>query len=127
MERVQKERLIMALGKIYYLASVFDKINKLGLVFFILSIAALLSVMVFYSNVIYASREEKRLWKKITKITGVVLCLSTLLAIVIPSRDDFLIISLTKDYTPQQIYKMTKEEMKNGVDYLIKQIKEIKQ
>lgn len=116
----------MALGKIYYLASVFDKINKLGLVFFIISIAALLSVMVFYSNVIYASSEEKRVWGKITKITGIMLCLSTLLAIVIPSRDDFLFISLTKDYTPQQIYKMTKEEMKNGVDYLIKKIKEIK-
>lgn len=116
----------MTLGKIYYLANVLDKINKLGLVFFIISIAVLLSAIVFYSKAIFATREEKRIWGKITKITGVALCLSTLLATVVPRRDDFLLISLTKDYTPQQIYKMTKEEMKNSIDYLIKQIKEIK-
>lgn len=44
----------------------------------------------------------------------------------VPSKEDFLIITMTKNYTPEQVYTMTKDELKNSIDYFVNQIKEIK-
>lgn len=50
----------------------------------------------------------------------------TILSMFVPSKEDFLIIVMTKSYTPNQAYTMTKEEMKSGIDYFLNQIKEMK-
>ncbi len=117
----------MSLGKIYYLANVLDKINGISWILFIISIAISLVMGIFYLSNVSTTEEEDRLWRKIIKIFSIALCLSTILVVVTPSKEDFLIISITKDYTPQQIHTMTKEEIKNGIDYIVEQINKIKQ
>lgn len=117
----------MTLGKIYYLANVLDKINVAGILFIALFTTLLVVVMIIYLTDYYRTEEEEKALKRIVRNVSVAICLFTIVTIATPSKEDFLIMSITKDQTPQQIYKMTKEEMKNSIDYLIKQIKEIKQ
>lgn len=117
----------MTLGKIYYLANVLDKINVISWIFFIISAGISLITGLFYLSGVSISEEEDRLWRKIIKIFSIAFCLSTILVVVTPNKEDFLIISITKDYTPQQIHTMTKEEIKNGIDYIVEQINKIKQ
>lgn len=116
----------MTLGKIYYLANVLDKINAVGGIFAVLFTAFLIVIMIIRLIDDYRTEEEEKAFKKTMKNASVAICLFTIVLIATPSKEDFLIMSITKDQTPQQIYKMTKEEMKNSIDYLIKQIKEMK-
>lgn len=116
----------MTLGKIYYLAGLFGRINFLGPTFATVSFVFLVIFTIFDSEYKNKTEEYKKWFKKTCKGLGAVFCLSLIISIATPSREDFLVMSITKDYTPQQIYKMTKEEMKDNIDYLIKQIKEIK-
>lgn len=116
----------MTLGKIYYLASVFDKINKAGDLLLVTSTLFLAAVFIICLFKDCLTEEEGKVMKKATRNAIVAICLFAIVTIATPSKEDFLIMSITKDYTPQQIYKMTKEEMKDNIDYLIKQIKEIK-
>ena len=117
----------MTLGKIYYLANVLDKINGISWILFIISSAISLIMGIFYLSGVSISEEEDRLWRKIIKIFSIAFCLSTILVVVTPNKEDFLFMSITKDYTPQQIHTMTKEEIKNGIDYIVEQINKIKQ
>lgn len=116
----------MTLGKIYYLAVLLGRIEFLVPLFTIASLVITILETVFYLDYKEKTGKEDSGSKKAIKILSVTSCLLLIISIVTPSKEDFLFISLTKDYTPQQIYKMTKEEMKSSVDYLIKQIKEIK-
>ena len=115
----------MTLGKIYYLANVLDKINVAGILFIALFTTLLVVVMIIYLADYYRTEAQEKALRKTMRNASVAICLFTVVLIVTPSKEDFLIMSITKDYTPQQIYKMTKEEMKNSIDYLIEQIKEI--
>ena len=117
----------MTLGKIYYLAVLLGRIDFLAPFFTIASLGITTLETAFYLSDKERTGKEDSGSKKAIKILSVTSCLLLIISIVTPSKEDFLFISLTKDYTPQQIYKMTKEEMKSSVDYLIKQIKEIKQ
>lgn len=117
----------MTLGKIYYLANVLDKINVAGILFIALLTTLLVVVIIIYLTDYYRTEAEGKILKKTMKNVSIAICLFAVVLIATPSKEDFLIMSLTKDYTPQQIYKMTKEEMKNSIDYLIEQIKEIEE
>lgn len=117
----------MSLGKIYYLANVLDKINKLGIIFFILTTSYLMVLMIIYLFDDDRTEEKGKAIGKNIKNTGVAICLLIVVAIIAPSKEDFLFMSITKDYTPQQIRTMTKEEIKNGIDYIVEQINKIKQ
>lgn len=70
--------------------------------------------------------EELQSAKKYMKWTIIPLVFVIVLSFFIPNKEDFLIITMTKDYTPEQVYTMTKEEMKSGIDYFINEIKELK-
>ena len=116
----------MTLGKMYYLASVFDKINYLAELFIYVSLGILVVIAAIYLAYECKAEKEKKQLRKTFKNFSITFCLLTAVVIIVPSKEDFLFMSITKDYTPQQIYKMTKEEMKSSIDYLIKQVKEIK-
>ena len=124
----------MTIGKIYYLSTICGKLYWfLFFIKFPLFIAGGLAVAYYFdlkldpfkdaeSNV-----EEFKLAKKCTKWTVVSLIFTVVISLLIPNKDDFLIVAMTKNYTPEQVYTMTKEEMKSGIDYFLNQIKELKQ
>ncbi|MBU5669584.1 hypothetical protein KQI68_06995 [Peptoniphilus sp. MSJ-1] len=140
----------MTIGKIYYLATIFEKISEIsstvsiiaGICFlFALVICAIAkfdgSIQIknmeqinLYSKEDIELKQEKinnaiTMYKKSTICTGTVLFLCLPIYIFTPNKKDFLISSMTKDYKPEQIYQMTKEELKNGIDYITQSIKEM--
>lgn len=123
----------MTIGKIYYLATICGKLE--GFLFFMkfpLTIVAGVTVACYVSMMMDTFKDkdlfisEIALAKKCTKWTVIPLVFVTIASMFVPSKEDFLIIAITKNYTPNQVYTMTKEEMKNGIDYFVNQIKELK-
>ncbi|MDU1176035.1 MAG: hypothetical protein E6987_00340, partial [Peptoniphilus harei] len=70
--------------------------------------------------------KEVALAQKCTKWTVIPLMVVATLSMFVPTKEDFLIITMTKNYTPEQVYTMTKDELKNSIDYFVNQIEEIK-
>lgn len=117
----------MTIGKIYYLSTMLDKLNVL---FFVLRIVLFIACCIFTAcnldSTAASSEDDIKRFRKSLKISGVALAIVSILSIVTPNKEDFLIIAMTKDYTTQKVYTMTKDEIKDGIDYFVNQIKEIK-
>lgn len=123
----------MTIGQIYYLSTICGKLyDFLFFMKFPLTIGAGIAVASYVAIKMdaFADKDffsdEIALARKYTKWTVIPLMVVTILSMFVPSKEDFLIIVMTKSYTPNQVYTMTKEEMKNGIDYFVNQIKEIK-
>lgn len=119
----------MTIGKLYYLASVLGGLDGiLWVVNILLGITftglAIITLAVFLD---YASDDDLKPLKKYLKVIGLVFLGISLLNVFIPSKEDFLIIALTKDYKPEQVYNMSKDELKSGVGYVIEKLKEVKE
>lgn len=116
----------MTLSKMYYLATILNNLNiAAGIILF-----GLMSFIVIYASIFFADYylpDELENLKKQLKIPLIASVVSLIIIIFTPSKEDFLIIAMTKDYKPEQVYQMTKDEIKNSIDYLFKQIKEIKE
>ncbi len=117
----------MTIGEIYYLSTILDHLNTL---FFVLRIILIIAFPLLLScsldNSVANTEKDIKFFKKSSKISGVVLAIVIILSIFIPNKKDFLIIAMTKNYTTQQVYTMTKDEIKGSIDYFVNQIKEIK-
>ncbi len=116
----------MKIGKMYYLATI---LNNLNIVAWII-LCGLMGFIVIYASVFFADYylpDDLEKLKKQLKLPLIALIISLIVLIFTPSKEDFLIIAMTKNYEPEQVYKMTKDEIKNSIDYLFEQIKEIKE
>ena len=117
----------MTIGKLYYLASVLDGLDSIlwvvnTLAGFMLA-GLVIATLVMLSDCPFDDDDFKPL-KKYLKIIGLVFLGTSLLNVFVPNKEDFLIIALTKDYRPEQVYKMSKDELKSGIDYVIEKLKE---
>lgn len=120
----------MTIGKLYYLANVLGGLDDV--LWIIALIIGLAFITLFIVTTImlsdYAFDDEEMVpLKKYLKIIGLAFIGVSLLAVLIPSKEDFLIISLTKDYRQEQVYNMSKEELKSGIDYIIEKLKEVEE
>ena len=125
------------MGKIIYLISVLKTIDWLTVVGFIIGAG-----VVFYltfeieddeRNMSYNIETRKEFYiqeynkhLKARKITIVTMLICVLLQVLIPSKKEMYAIALTKDYKVEDIYQMSKEEIKDSVDYLFDKIYELK-
>lgn len=122
----------MTIGKIYYLACIFEKINKTSTTITYILLVAVPMLLVALCCVRFDERKgnadsrDVLTVAKYTKYSIVLLVVGIALNVFVPSRSEFMIIAMTKDYKPEQIYNMTKEELKGGVDYIVKSIEEAK-
>ena len=119
----------MTIGQIYYLSTIFGKLYSfLFVIKFPLIIVAGLAVSYYIDTKCCSFQsDESNVAKQCMIWTVIPLALVMVLSFFIPNKEDFLIITMTKNYTPEQAYTMTKEEMKSGIDYFLNQIKELKQ
>ena len=119
----------MKIGKMYYLAIILGSLKDvISILTFISAITTIVVLILLLSSILNNDpKEDTDLVKKFTKISIIVLSISLFFNIITPNKEDFLIITMTKDYKPEQVYQMTKDEIKNSIDYLFKQIKEIKE
>ena len=116
----------MTISKIYYLATILNNLSIAAWAILCGSITSLIVAMLICFSEYYLDDGIKKL-KNYAKIPFIALAISLIIIIFTPSKEDFLIIAMTKDYKPEQVYQMTKDEIKNSIDYLFKQIKEVKE
>lgn len=119
----------MTIGKIYYLATLCDKISRSASVWSIVMAVVFVGVLVLFITSRfddpYMAEGTQKLIGKIIKIITIIFLCVEVVSIVVPSKEDFLIIAMTKDYTPKQVYSMTKQEIKDSIDYFVKEISKV--
>lgn len=72
--------------------------------------------------------EDKKLKRnsKNFKIVSVLFSLCLLISILIPKKEEMYMIAMTKDYEVQDIYNMSKNELKSSIDYFFKKVDELR-
>lgn len=119
----------MTIGKLYYLASVLGGLKSVLIAMVVMSgsIIATVGIVSFIEDdyIFDFDSEITTYAKKHLKALCLTFLLAGLLTVLIPSKEDFLVIALTKDYRPEQVYNMSKDELKSGIDYAIEKLKEV--
>ncbi len=113
----------MTLDKIIYIASFIGRLQILviGTITIVLTITGIVGLMG-----ILEFDDDKRIFylNKSMKFLKIVLPLSIII-LFIPSRNEVFSMFLTKGYQKEEIYKMTKEELKDNIDYLVNSLEKI--
>ena len=116
------------MSRIIYLISILDKISNFALLFLILSIGVLfIGGWLYLDTTEMLSDSEEKSVKGFLKVAGIFFVVSTLATVLIPSKEEMYMMALTKDYKVEDVYRMTKEEIKGSIDYVFDRIKELKE
>ena len=114
------------MGKIIYLISILNKIGSFAFISTVLSLAVLVIGGGFYIDITGKVEEsEEKIFVGFLKAAGVLLAVSILATVLIPSKEEMYMMALTKDYQVEDVYRMTKEEIKGSIDYVFNRIKEL--
>lgn len=115
------------MSRIIYLISLLNKISGCAFISMLLSLAVLFLGGFFFIDVTGTLEElEEKALVRFLKGAGVFLVISIMVFAVIPSKEEMYMMALTKDYEVEDVYKMTKDEIKGSVDYVFDKIKELK-
>lgn len=117
------------MGKLIYLVSVLDGINTLSLLLCLITIPVTICVICAYIDINYM-KDENEIKNYITKIIlkGVfVFIISIVTNVLIPSKEEMYLIAFTKDYDKEELYQMSKNEVKEAVDYIFEKIEDVKE
>ena len=123
------------MGKLIYWIDVLNKINLIssfvGVLLFVITITTLCCYFdskekSSKSWLTSCSREEYKAeaiaYKKAIKVSVILLVICGVLAVFIPGKSDMYAIALTKDIEVGQIYELSKEELKSGIDYFFEKL-----
>ena len=117
------------MGKLIYLVSLLDGIDTLSLVLCLMTIPVTIGVICAYIDINYMKdKDEKK--NDIVKIISkgiFVLIISIVTNVFIPSKEEMYLIALTKDYGKEELYQMSKNEIKDSVDYIFEKIEDVKE
>ena len=115
------------MGKTIYLISMLDKIGKISTILSVLFMAVLCVGIIFYTDVATGlGTYEEKILGSFLKIVGILLGISLIGLVLIPNKEEMYMIALTKDYEVEDVYSMSKEEIKGSIDYVFKKIEELK-
>lgn len=115
------------MSRIIYLISVLDKVGSFSLVLLILSIVVLfIAGWLYFDTTDILDVDEEKCIKGFLKVAGIFFVISLLPTVLIPSKEEMYMMALTKDYQVEDVYKMTKEEIKGSIDYVFDKIEELK-
>lgn len=115
----------MTLDKIIYLSSLVGRVQHI--ILWVLGFLVIKILYCFFTAMVEHDYGDKEPYyfgemKKYTKRTLVI----ALLVTVIPSKWEMLSMTITKGYKVEAIYQMTKDELRDNINYFVNQIKEIK-
>lgn len=115
------------MSKIIYLISLLNKIGGFAIVSTVLSLGVLFIGGFFYLDVTGTLDDaEEKLVKGFLKVAGIFFVISLLVTVLIPAKEEMYMMALTKDYEVEDVYKMTKDEIKGSIDYVFDKIEELK-
>lgn len=116
------------MGKLIYLISVLKGIDALSLALCWITIPiTIVAICVYLES--HALRDENKIKKDIAKIISkgiFVLIISIVTNVFIPSKEEMYLIALTKDYDKEELYQMSKNEIKDSVDYIFDKLEDLK-
>lgn len=78
-----------------------------------------------YDERIKSAKQELERNTKKFKIAAVFLLFCVLVTMLIPSREEMYTIALVRDYEVQDVYKMSKSELKSSIDYFFDKVDEL--
>lgn len=119
------------MGKIIYLISVLSGIRIVNFILLILIPMVVGFVIVYaYDNVCFLKEDErKRIEKKLkntTLIFSILWLIIVISIILIPNKKEMYAIALTKNYEIEDVYKMSKKEIRSNIDYVFEKMDELK-
>lgn len=117
------------MGKLIYLINVLNGVDTVSAVLCFITIPATICVICAYADSHYMM-DENKLNNEIAKIISkgiLVLTISIVTNVLIPSKEEMYLIALTKDYTKEEVYQMSKNEIKETVDYIFEKIEDVKE
>lgn len=115
------------MSRIIYLISVLDKVGSFSLVLLILSIVVLfIAGWLYFDTTGILDDAEEKMVKGFLKVAGIIFVVSTLATVLIPAKEEMYMMALTKDYKVEDVYRMTKDEIKGSIDYVFDKIEELK-
>lgn len=114
------------MSRIIYLISILDKISNFALLFLILSIGVLfIGGWLYFDTTGILDDAEEKMVKGFLKVAGIIFVVSTLATVLIPAKEEMYMMALTKYYKVEDVYRMTKDEIKGSIDYVFDRIKEL--
>lgn len=116
------------MGKLIYLVSLLGGVDKLT---FVLSwVTVPMTVFIICCYVASSDmRDENKIKNDIAKIISKGICvliISIVTTVLIPSKEEMYLIALTKDYDKEEVYQMSKNEIKDSVDYVFDKLEDLK-
>lgn len=115
------------MSRIIYLISVLDKVGSFSLVLLILSIVVLfIAGWIYFDTADILDDDEEKCIKGFLKVAGIFFVISFLPTVLIPAKEEMYLMALTKNYEVEDVYKMTKDEIKGSIDYVFGKIEELK-
>lgn len=115
------------MSRIIYSISVLDKLGKISLVLLILSIVVLfIAGWIYFDTADILDDDEEKCIKGFLKVAGIFFVISLLPTVLIPAKEEMYMMALTKDYEVEDVYRMTKDEIKGSIDYVFDKIEELK-
>ena len=78
-----------------------------------------------YSEKIESIKKELEGNTKKFKVTVVLLLLCIVGTVSIPKKEEMYMIAMVKNYKIQDIYKMSKDELKSSIDYFFEKVDEL--
>lgn len=114
------------MSRIIYLISVLDRVGNISRGILFLSTATLLIGGWIYTDTTGILDDvEEKLIIRFLKVAGIFFILSLVATVFIPSKEEMYMMALSKDYDAEDVYKMTKEEIKGSIDYVFDKIEEL--
>lgn len=115
------------MSRIIYLISILDKVSDVSTGFLLLSLAALFFGGWVYLDTIGTLEDvEEKLVRRFLMVAGICFVIFLAAIVFIPSKEEMYMMALTKDYEVEDVYRMTKEEIKGSIDYVFDRVKELK-
>lgn len=115
------------MGNIIYLISVLSKVGKISVAIAVFMAAVLfIGIWFYFDDSCLLDESESKSAIRFFMVSGIVLAVSIIIAVMIPSKEEMYMIALTKDYEVEDVYSMTKDEIKGSIDYVFKKIEELK-
>lgn len=113
------------MGKAIYLITVLSNLDFFArLVFVVTAFIILVSIFALACALIDKKDEESNVYKSYIKKSVIIFSICATINILVPSKEDMYMIYATK-YVTKENLQMTKDEVKNLIDYVFDKVKEL--
>lgn len=113
------------MGKAIYLIAVLSRLDFFAkLVFMVTASMIFISIFALACALADKKEEEANIYKSYMKKSLIIFSICATINILVPSKEEMYMICATK-YVTKENMRMTKDEVKNAIDYVFNKVKEL--